>query len=321
MTGYGTTPAQGVTAGRAGAAAVAATRPRAGRARWRRRMHRLSGYAFAAPYLALMAAFLLLPLGFGFGLSFVRWEMLSPLPPRWVGLGNYAEAFADAYFWSAVRATVWFVVLTVPTTVVLALLVALGLCALKHRQAWYRAAFIVPLMLNITVVAILWRWFLNPSFGLFNAYLGEVGLSAPWLTEPGWAMVSIVLMTVWWTVGGPAVILLAGLQQIPTPYYEAGAIDGVTGWKRFWYITLPLLRPTLLFVIVMNLIASFQVFGQTFLVTQGGPELSTRVLMHYIYQIAFMNYRMGYGAAMSWLLFVIIAVVSIVQFRAWRART
>ncbi len=280
---------------------------------------RLSGYAFAAPYLALMAVFLVGPLVFGFALSFFRWEMLSPLPPKPVGLANYAEALGDEYFWLSLRATLLFVVLTVPLTVGLALLIALGLDALPRRQALYRAAFIIPMMINITIVGILWRWLLNPEFGLFNAYLARFGVKVPWLTEPGWAMASVVLMTLWWTAGGPAVILLAGLQQVPASYHEAAAIDGADARQRFWHITLPLLTPALLFVLVLNTIASFQVFGQTFMVTRGGPELSTRVLLHYIYDTAFMSYRMGYGSAMSWALFVMIAAVALIQFRVARA--
>jgi multiple sugar transport system permease protein len=131
-------------------------------------------------------------------------------------------------------------------------------------------------------------------------------------------MPSIAIMTLWWTVGGPSILLLAGLQQIPEQYYEAGALDGAVGWRRFWYLTLPLVRPVLLFVIVMNVIGAFQVFGQTFMITRGGPELSTRVLMQYVYETSFNNYHMGYGAAMSWLLFGIIAVVSYFQFRIMR---
>jgi multiple sugar transport system permease protein len=133
-------------------------------------------------------------------------------------------------------------------------------------------------------------------------------------------MPSVVLMTLWWTVGAPAVILLAGLKQIPRHYYEAAALDGATSWQRFRHITLPLLRPVLLFVLVMNTIGSFQVFGQTFMMTRGGPELTTRVLVQYIYETAFNFYRMGYGAAMSWLLFVVIAVFAAVQFRIMRER-
>lgn len=284
-------------------------------------LRRYSGYLFLAPYLALFAAFLLAPLVYGFVLSFFEWELISPAPPRFIGLGNYAEAFGSHYFWSALGATFRFVVMSVPLTVAVALAVAVGLHAAPvRRQGLYRAAYFLPVILSISVVGILWRWFYNPEFGLFNAWLAPLGMKLPWVSDSDWAMKSIVLMTLWWTVGGPVVVLLAGLHQIPAQYYEAAAIDGATRWQRFRHVTLPLLRPVLLFVVVMNVIGAFQIFGQTYIVTRGGPELSTRVLVQYIYETAFNNYRMGYGSAMSWLLFVAIAIFTALQFRLMRER-
>ena len=285
-----------------------------------KRFHRISGYLYLLPYLLLFAGFLVIPLLFGLGLSFVRWDLVSFAPPSIVGLDNYREALADEYFWRALKATMLFVAMAVPLTVGLALLVALGLATAPQRRGLYRAAFFIPVIINISVASILWRWFFNSEFGLFNGYLSVIGTKVPWITDVRWAMPSIVLMTLWWTVGGPAVILLAGLQQIPGQYYEAAALDGATGFARFRHITLPLLRPVMLFVTVINIIASFQLFGQTFMITQGGPELSTRVLVQYIYETAFHHYRLGYGAAMSWLLFAIIAVFSFVQFRVMREK-
>jgi len=264
--------------------------------RGRRLVYRFSGYLFVAPYLVLFAGFVVLPLFFGLGLSFCRWEMLSPLGPRFAGLSNYREALGDANFWRAMRATGLFVVMAVPLTIVLALSVALGLVSLRRRQGLYRAAVFLPGMITVSVAGLLWRWFYS--------------------REPLFAMPSVVLMTLWWTVGGPSIILLAGLKQIPDTYYEAAAIDGATPWQRFRHITLPLLRPVLLFVVVMNVIGSFQVFGQTFVMTRGGPVFATRVLVQYIYETAFNFYRMGYGAAMSWLLFLVIAVFAFLQFRS-----
>jgi multiple sugar transport system permease protein len=286
----------------------------------RRMLARITGYGFVLPYLVLFLGFVIAPLVFGLTLSLMQWEMLSPLPPAFVGLGNFGEALGDEYFWRALRATFLFVIMAVPLTVALAMLISLALAGLRRRQGLYRAAFILPLMINISVAGILWRWFFHNDFGVFNAYLGRIGIRIPWIIDAAWAMPSVVLMTLWWTVGGPAIILLAGLQQIPRHYYEAAEIDGAGAWHRFWHITLPLLRPVLLFVVVMNIIGSFQVFGQTFMITRGGPEASTRVLVQYVYETAFNHYRMGYGAAMSWLLFVIIAVFAIAQFRTMRER-
>jgi multiple sugar transport system permease protein len=278
------------------------------------------GLLFLSPYAVLCGMFLLAPLCYGLLISGTRWEMLTAAPPAFVGLANYREALHDEYFWKALWATTRFVVLAVPLTVGLAVGLAAGLLALPGRaQMGARAAVFIPTLISISVVGILWRWFFNTEFGLFNAYLAPVGLAVPWLTEPRWAMKAIVLMTLWWTLGGPTLLLLAAMQQIPLHYYEAAALDGAGRLRQFWHITLPLVRPVLLFVVVMTTIAAFQVFGQTFLVTRGGPEHSTRVLVQYIYETAFSRYRMGYAAAMSWLLFGVIALLSAAQaLLLWR---
>ncbi len=280
-----------------------------------------SGYLFVLPYLLLFTVFLLAPLAYGFSLSFYRRELLSVVPPKLIGLANYSEALHDPYFWKALWATLRFVALCVPFTMLTALSLALGLNGLKGRlQTVLRAAVFVPTVLTISVAGILWRWFYNGEFGLFNAYLHYINIKPPWLTSTGMAMVSIALMTLWWTVGGPTVVLLAGLHNIPPQYMEAAEMDGAVGYRRFRYITLPLLKPVLLFVMVLNIIGSFQVFGQTFMITRGGPEMSTRSLVQYIYETAFNNYRMGYASALSWLLFLVIATFSAAQFRLMRER-
>jgi multiple sugar transport system permease protein len=286
---------------------------------------RLTGYLFLLPYLALFCVFLLLPLGYGLMLSFQKYNMVESkdVVPTFIGLANYREALNDPYFRKALWATARFVVMAVPATVGLALLLAVGIDSLPARRAaFYRLCIFIPTMITISVAGILWRWFYNSQFGVFNALLDRAGLMGDepikWITDTRYAMRAVVVMTVWWTVGGPTVILLAGLKQIPDAYYEAAAIDGAVGWRRFFYITLPLLRPVLLFVTVLNVIGAFQIFGQTFIITRGEPELSTRVLVHYIYDTSFNFYRMGYGSAMSWLLFLVIVVFSIVQFRVAR---
>lgn len=279
----------------------------------------LRGYVFLLPYALLFVPFLLWPILDGLRISLMRYELVSPTPPRFIGLGNYAEALADPYFRKALWVTIAFVLLTTPLTVVTSLGVAVALHRIPaRRRSVYRTAMFTPCLLTVTVVAILWRWLYNGEFGPINHMLAPLGIAPPWLTEPGWSLLSIVLMTVWWTVGGPTVILLAGLGKIPETYHDAARIDGAGRWSTLWNVTLPLLRPALLFVVVLNLIASFQVFGQTFLVTHGGPELSTRVLVHYIFEVAFQGYRLGYGSAMSWLLFLLIAAFSAIQARLMR---
>ena len=280
-----------------------------------------SGYLFLVPYAVLFCAFLALPLGYGLVLSFFRWEMLSPAPPQFVGVDNYAEALQSDYFRNALWATFRFTLMAAPLTVGMALLIALGVNAVSDkRRAFYRAAYFAPAVVSISVAGLVWRFFFQGEFGMFNAWLEPWGWRVPWLTDTRLAMKSIVFMTLWWTVGGPMVVLLAGLHQIPRQLYEAAAIDGANAWRRFRHITIPQLRPVLLFVAIMNIIGSFQVFGQVFMITRGGPEQSTRVLVQYIYETAFTHYRMGYGAAMSWLLFLCIAFFSVLQFRLMRER-
>lgn len=289
--------------------------PRRGGVSWR---SGADGYLFLVPYLVIFCVFMLLPLGYGLWLSFMRYEMLSPEAPSFVGLSNYSEALSDRWFWTAAGATGLFVILATPLTLVLALFLAVGIDAVKGRRAEaYKVAVFLPTMLTVSVAGLVWRWFYSRESGLFNAVLGT---ETPFIDSTLLAMPSIVLMTLWWTVGGPMIILLAGLKQIPRETYEAAAMDGAVRWRRLVDVTLPQLRPVLLFVLVINLIGAFQVFGQTYIITEGGPERSTRVLMQYIYETAFGFYRLGYAAAMSWLLFLVIAVFSVIQFRVMRER-
>lgn len=280
---------------------------------------RWSGYWFLAPYLVLFGLFAIGPTLFGLALSTMRYDMASFAPPRFIGLDNFREAIHDEYFRKSLVATVRFVAFSVPLTVPLALLLAVSVDSVAgRRQAAYRIGIFAPTIITISVVGLMWRWFYINDVGLFGALLKPMGIRIDFLGNETNAMLSIVVMTLWWSVGGPMLILLAGLKQIPDHYYEAAAIDGAVGWRAFWSITFPLLRPALLFVLVMNIIGAFQVFGQPFLVTGGGPLFSTRVAMQYIYETAFRSYRLGYGAAMSWLLFLVIAGFALIQFRLMR---
>jgi multiple sugar transport system permease protein len=285
------------------------------------RRNHWSGWLFAAPHLLLFLVFVVGPLLFGLGLSFFRWDLLSTRPAGFVGTENYREALSDEYVYKALGATVKFVVLAVPTTLLLALLLAVGLNGvIEKRRGFWRSLIYLPHLLTVSVVGLLWRWFYNTEFGLFNAYLAPLGLKIPWLSDVAYAMPAIVLMTLWWTLGGPMLIFLAALQNVPAAYHEAASLDGASAPQTFFQITLPILRPVLLFSMVMNIVGAFQVFGQVYMITRGGPELSTRTLVQYIYDTAFNNYRMGYASAISWLLFLVIAVFSAFQFRLMKER-
>lgn len=284
------------------------------------RRKQIGSYLFIAPYAVSFAGFIILPFLVALVLSFLQFDLTSQESVRFVGLRNFTDALQDVYFWKAVRATFSFVVLMVPPMLILSTLLALGLYAMGRGRNTIRALLFLPGMLNVAVAAILWQWFFTDTFGLFNFLLRELGFEhgLPWITSRALAMPSIVLMSLWWSIGGSTIIMLAGLQQIPGQLYEAAAIDGANRWQTFRAITLPMLKPVLLFLTIINTIGAFQVFAQPFLITSGGPELATRGVVQYIYETAFQNYRLGYGAAMSWLLFAFIAVFSLLQYRFLR---
>jgi len=299
----------------------------------RRSSDGLTGWLFALPHLSLFVTFLLLPVAYGFWISLHRWHVLAQEHP-FVGLGNYQAALADDIFRLALFNTLYFVVLVVPTGNLVSLLFALGLSNVKRFVPFYRAAYYLPAVVSIAVVAVLWRWLYNTEVGLLNAYLGAVingflrgtlGLSSvlpafrplPWLANPSWVIPSLALMTVWWTAGGNMILYLAGLGAIPDDYYEAAKIDGAGAWSRFWHVTWPLLKPTVLFCVVISVLGSFQVFGQSYVLFSpgSGPARSGLTLALYMYQQGFNQYEIGYAAAIGYLLFALVLVLTVVQFR------
>lgn len=282
---------------------------------------RIGGILFLAPYMASFLVFIVAPLLVALFLAFMQFDLTARDKIQFVGLKNFQDALVDPYFWQALKATLSYVVLMVPGLIVFALAAAMGLNAMGRGRNAVRAMIYLPGMLNVAVTGILWQWFYNGQFGLFNFLLKNMGLEGvPWLSDRAFANPSIVLMSLWWSMGGTCIVLLAALQQIPRQIVEAASLDGATGNAMFSKITLPLLRPVLLFVVITSTIGGFQVFGQSFLLTRGGPELATRGLVQYIYETAFNNYRLGYGAAMGWLLFLVVGVLALVQFRILHRR-
>jgi len=279
----------------------------------------LSGLLFLSPYALSFLAFVVVPIVVAMVLAFMQFDLTARDNVRFVGLQNFRDALKDDYFWQGMRATLFFAALMVPAMLTTAMAMAFGLNAMTRGRNVVRALLFLPGMFNVAVAGILWQWFYNGEFGLFNFTLKNWGLTpVPWLSDRSTAMPSIVLMSLWWGVGGTSVVLLAALQQIPRQIFEAAVLDGAGPLPLLRRVTLPLLKPVLLFVVVTNTIAAFQMFGQAFLLTRGGPELSTRGLVQYIYETAFNNYRLGYGAAMSWLLFAVIATFALVQYRFLR---
>lgn len=277
------------------------------------------GYLFLVPYGASFLVFIVLPFVVSLVLAFCQYDLTSGRSLHFVGLRNFNEALHDPFFWKAVWVTFRYVAWMIPAQLILSMLLALGMNAMTRQRNTVRALLFLPGMFSIAVTGILWQWFYNQEFGLFTYLLGLIGIKPiPWLSNISLAMPSIVLMTLWWTVGGSAAVILTGLQQIPTQILEAASIDGATRWQSFWRVTLPMLKPVLLFMVVMNTIGAFQMFAQSMLLTNGGPEMTTRGVVSLIYDTAFGDYRLGYGAAISWLLFLLIAGFSLIQFRLIR---
>jgi multiple sugar transport system permease protein len=277
-------------------------------------------YVFLAPYLLLFTVFVLVPAILGFWMSLHNWDYLMPEQP-WVGLQNYINLFTPgsptaAFFWQSMQATGIFTLFSVPLLVIIPLLVALVLNRSFRGRNFFRAMYFAPYVLGVAVVGILWRYLLQPGFGLINYYLGLLGLpDIPWTSALPWAWIALVGMTVWWTLGFNAIIYLAGLQDIDPQLYEAAKVDGANPWQRFWNVTLPGLRPVFLFIVTVTILASANMFGQALLITQGGPNNETRTAIMYIAEEGLENFRMGSAAAMSYILALFLIVISILNFK------
>jgi multiple sugar transport system permease protein len=275
---------------------------------------------FIAPSLVPLLAFMVGPMLASIGISFLEWDLLSPA--SWVGLDNYRTLLSDREFRSAFVHTLAFIAGYLPLVYVGGLVVALALKQGLRGLGLFRTVYFLPVVTSWVVVALMWKWLLNPEFGVVNYLLGLVGIDGPgWWTSPRWSMPAIILASAWKDVGFVMVILLAGLMAIPEEYYEAASIDGAGAWHRFRHITLPLLAPATFFVVVISLINNFQVFDQVWVMTGGGPVGSTTVVVQQIVQNAFEFGRMGYAAAMSWVLFLVILVVTLAQLRLQRRFT
>lgn len=260
--------------------------------------------------LLILGALKFYPVVFNIAISFTNYD-LSP-NVRFVGLRNYQEIFTNDVYLRAIRNTLLYVVGTVPIGTFLSLSIAALLNQSIRGRLFFRTAFYLPVVTSVAATALVWRWILNPQGGLANTALAELGLpTLGWLTDPNTAMLSLVIITLWGGIGGNMVIFLAGLQGIPGELYEAAEIDGAHWWQSFFYITIPMLSPVTLFVVVTYTIAIFRSFGLIFMLTQGGPSLSTNTLVWEVYQTAFGYLRFGLGAAISVVLLLTILLLSI----------
>ncbi|AGL19367.1 carbohydrate ABC transporter permease [Actinoplanes sp. N902-109] len=293
---------------RTGAAGTAEASPRP-------RGQGLPAAGFLTPFLLLYLLFILGPALYGLVMSFFDTSAVKSGLNGFAGLGNYAEALQSSDFWSSLWHTFWFTILTTPPLIVLALVFALLADRVRRGRWFFRLAFFVPYVLPSAVVALIWMWIYTPGLGLIEAALTKAGITAPnWLGDPGWAMPSLAITTLWWTLGFNFVLYLAGLQEIPRELYEASAMDGASPWQQIRSITIPMLGRTTTLVAVLQVIASLKVFDQMYIMTSGGPNYATRSILEYVYDSGFTNFRIGYASAVSMLFFVVVLAVSAIWF-------
>jgi multiple sugar transport system permease protein len=299
--------------------------PRRGGAGAKANRQGVAAWTLALPFCLLFLVFTAWPVVQSLFMSFTDTrarDLRSPFSVDIVGFDNYAKAFSDPTFRKSALNTAYFVLVGMPLTILLALAVAVALDrGISRFRSAFRLGFYTPVITSIVAVAVVWRFLLQTDFGLINTALGWVGITGPnWLGDPNWSMPGLILMTSWRNFGTGMIIFLAGLQAVPWMLHEAASIDGANAWQRFRHITLPLLRPTMLFVCVTTGIGYLQFFEEPFVMTDGGPLSSTISMSMYTYkQFGFGNY--GYAAAMSYVIFVVIAVVTAIQFRLLRENT
>ncbi|HEY3107779.1 MAG TPA: sugar ABC transporter permease [Chloroflexota bacterium] len=281
----------------------------------RRRRFDPSGYFFLLPSLLAFCVFIVFPVAASFYLTFTKYDILTP--PTFIGLRNYEYMLTgDPIFWKVLGNTIYYSVVQVPLNIVVALGLAMALNQRLRGVVVYRTLYFVPVVSSIIAVAIVWRWVYDGDWGILNWLLSFVGIPKHnWLFEPALAMPSVIAMNVWKNMGYNMVLFLAGLQSIPEVYYEAAKIDGARSWHLFRHITLPLLSPVMLFVLVISVINSFQVFGAIYIMTKGGPLDATNVLVYHLYFKAFQELQMGYAAALAWVLFSFLFVITLLQTR------
>lgn len=273
---------------------------------------------FVAPTILGLAVLSAGPIIASFGISLTDWDLLSPA--EFVGLDNFAALFSNDRFLLALRNTAFFTLTSVPLGLILGLGLALALDQPIRGIAIIRTAYFLPVVTSTTAIALVWLWIYSPQGGLLNAVLGVFGIPPEkWVSDPFWSMPSIVAMSVWQGLGITVIIFLAGLQGVPQEFYDAAAVDGAGRWARFRHVTLPLLTPTIFFTGILAFIGAFQVFDQVYVLARPGePSRSTITLVYFIYESGFDNFKMGLAAAASWILFLIVGVLTILYFRSQR---
>jgi multiple sugar transport system permease protein len=288
--------------------------PRRGLSRQERR-RLLTGLAFISPWIVGFLVFILYPIVISFYYGFTDFSLFTS--PTWVGLKNYQQLITfDDKFLLSLYNTIYFTLLVIPASIVLALAMAIVLNIGLRGVSIYRAIFFMPTIVPAVASAVVWGWILNPRWGLINGFLQLLGISGPpWLTSPAWAKPSLVLVTLW-AIGSDMIIYLAALQDIPQVYYEAAVLDGANNWQKTRHVTLPLLTPVIFFHLVNGTIWAFQYFTIAFVMTDGGPANATLFYSLYLYRNAFEYLKMGYASAMAWILFIVVMAATLIILRS-----
>ncbi|MEZ4709177.1 MAG: sugar ABC transporter permease [Caldilineaceae bacterium] len=273
----------------------------------------VTGYLFISPFILGFLLWFLIPALTAVWLTFTDWNLIRP--PRYVGLDNILQLGRDALFWQSLKVTTIFTLASVPVGLVVSFLLALLMNTRVRGISVFRTVYYLPSIVPAVASAVLWAWIFNTDFGLANVVLTSVGLpKIQWLQDPDWALPALILMSLW-GLGATMVIYLAGLQGIPSVFYEAAEIDGAGRWAQLRHITIPLMSPVIFFNLIIGIIGTFQVFTAGFLITDGGPQNSTLFYVLYLYRNGFEFLKMGYSAALAWVLFFIIMALTLFVFK------
>lgn len=282
--------------------------------RKRKLFDNIAGYSFLAPNIIGFLIFTFLPVFASLLLAFAKWDILTK--PEFVGFQNFINLVQDKFFWQYFLNTLFFM-LSIPLSMAVSLILALLMNNPIKGVVWFRTIYFLPVVSSMIAVALLWRWIYNPDFGLLNSFLKDIGFRNPpqWLSSTTWSKPAIMIMWIWKGAGYNMLLYLAALQGVPQQLYEAASIDGASSWQQFWNITFPMLSPTNFFIIIMSVIGGFQAFGEMYIMTGGGPAGSTTTIVYYIYNNAFQWFKMGYASAIAWFLFIIIFIVTLLQWK------
>jgi multiple sugar transport system permease protein len=278
----------------------------------------VTAFLFMFPFLALYSLFIIWPVIQGIYVSLHKWGLMGKI--RFIGISNYTRFLTDKFFWASLWHTTWFVIISVPLLILAAMVLALLANRKTKLQKLYRVCYYLPNVLSVSVISYMIKFMVSPYMGFYSTLLHSLGVLAPnqeimWLTVPDLIWVVVTAATVWWTTGFSMMLYISALQDIPPQVYEAADLDGAGRGMQLFKITLPMLKPTTYLVLLLQIIASFKIFGQIFMISGGGPGSLTRPLIQYIYESAFAKNDMGYASAMSYALFIILVVLSFVQIR------